>query len=123
MLSSLKSVRWSERIPRLLQLRLVRSLENKGMVRQIRFPSDPADAERQLLWEIPRFQIAIASDSSATVEIQVVGRIIDIHSGHVKAARIFSAKENLETVDIPQVVTAFDTALSTIMFEMCTWIG
>ncbi|SRR5579883_1771590 len=121
-LSALKGVRWSDRVPRILQVRLVRELENKGLIRQVMYPSEPAGAQRQLMWEVRRFQIAVFPDSSPSVQIQVAARIMDIHSGHAVAARLFSATQPLERVNAPQAVAAFDSALSAIIFEICAWI-
>jgi cholesterol transport system auxiliary component len=121
-LTALKGVRWSDPAPRILQTRLVRELENRGLIRQVMYPSQPAGAQRQLLWEIRRFQIVESANSPATVQIQVAARIMDIHSGHAIAARLFSASQPLEKVNVSQAVTAFDSALSSIIFEICAWI-
>ncbi len=67
-LSFLGGGQWADRLPRLMQARLVQSLENTGRLRSVSRPGDKVVADTILVTEIRSFDIA-AGSREAVVDI------------------------------------------------------
>jgi len=83
--SALPGAQWSDRLPRLVQTRLVQTFENAG--RAVGRAGGPLAAQRTLYSDLRRFGIVTAGSPQAVVEI--TARMVDTQSGRIVASRIF----------------------------------
>ena len=95
-LSFLGGGQWADRLPRLIQTRIIQSLENSGRLSSVSRPGDKIVSDYQLISEIRAFDIA-AGSGEAVVDISA--KIITEGTGKVIAARIFTARVPVPKVD------------------------
>ncbi len=87
-LSFLGGGQWADRLPRLIQTRIIQSLENSGRLRSVSRPGDKVAADYQLISEIRAFDIQTAT-GEAVVDLSL--KLVADGTGRVAAARIFTA--------------------------------
>jgi phospholipid/cholesterol/gamma-HCH transport system substrate-binding protein len=109
---------WADSLPKLLQARLIESFENYDLAHAPLRMTDAAQAEFQLLIDVRRFRIAVASQPVA--EIALSARIVD-KSGKVVAARLFDESEKFDQVAPQEAVAAFSDAFGRIAKGMIAW--
>lgn len=119
-LSFLGGGQWADRLPRLIQARLIQSLENSGRLKSVSRPGDKITAEYQLISEIRAFDIA-AGSGEAVVDISA--KIIAEGTGKVVAARIFTARLPVSKVDAANAAVGLDAALARVLADMVAWVN
>ncbi|WP_244479899.1 ABC-type transport auxiliary lipoprotein family protein [Methylobacterium sp. Leaf94] len=119
-LSFLGGGQWADRLPRLIQTRLIQSLENSGRLKSVSRPGDKIVSDYQLISEIRAFDIA-AGSGEAVVDISA--KIIAEGTGKVIAARIFTARVPVQKVDAGTAAVGLDAALARVLGEMVAWVN
>ncbi|MGV7032397.1 ABC-type transport auxiliary lipoprotein family protein [Methylobacterium symbioticum] len=119
-LSFLGGGQWADRLPRLVQTRLIQSLENSGRLRSVSRPGDKILADYQLISEIRAFDIA-AGSGEAVVDLSA--KLIAEGTGRVVAARVFTARVPIKAVDAGNGAVALDSALATVLGDMVRWVN
>lgn len=119
-LSFLGGGQWADRLPRLMQARLVQSLENTGRLRSVSRPGDKVVADTILVTEIRAFDIA-AGSREAVVDISA--KLVADATGKVVAARIFQARVPVAEVNAGVAANGLDRALSTVLADIVRWVG
>lgn len=117
-ISFLGGGQWSDRVPRLVQARLIQTFENVGRRAAVARPGERLVADYQLNTDIRSFQIASAT---GTAEIEISAQLVNDRSGRVAAARIFRASEPVASVDAGNAAAALDRALGRILIEIVRW--
>lgn len=115
--SVLKGAQWADRLPRLIQTRLIQTFENVGMTAGIGRPGERIAADRQINLDIRAFEID-ADRGEAVVEITV--KLVRDATGRVGASRIFSATEPAQP-EPASATSALDAALSRVMIQIVAW--
>ena len=116
--ATLKGAQWVERLPRLLQTRLVQSFENARMLRSVGRADAKIQADYSLASEIRRFEIDVAS-AEAVVEISA--KLVVERSGRIAAARIFTARAPGSAGNGAAAAAALDQALGQALREIVAW--
>ena len=112
-----KGAQWAERLPRMLQMRLIQTFENARLLKSISRPGDGVMPDRALAWDVRRFEMD-ASDAMAHVEVSV--RILDM-SGKVIAAQIFVAEAPGDAGDGTAAAQALDAASNQVLRQIVVW--
>lgn len=111
----LSGAQWADKLPPLIQSRLIESFENAHLVRAAGKPGMLADATLQT--NVRRFDFDPArSEASVEMFAQLVHA-----SGRIIAGRLFSADVRSPSSEPPAVAAAFDAALSQVMREIVLW--
>lgn len=110
---------WADRLPRLVQTRLVQTFENSG-VRAVARSGDRIVADYQITTDIRAFQVEAAT-REAVVEISA--RLIQDRTGRIVNARIFSARAPVANIDAPGAAQGLDQALSIVLGDIVRWAG
>lgn len=118
--SFLGGAQWADRLPRLVQARLIQTFENSSRIRAVSRPGDRISADYQLNTELRAFQIASAS-KEALVEISA--KVVNDKTGRIGAARVFTARVPVMTIDGPNAAQALDKALSSVLLQIVRWVG
>jgi cholesterol transport system auxiliary component len=118
--SFLGGAQWADRLPRLVQARLIQTFENASRIRAVSRPGDRIVADYQLNSEIRAFQIDAAT-SQAVVELSA--RLINDRSGRVALSRIFTGRVPVPTIDAGNAAQALDRALSIVLLEIVRWVS
>jgi cholesterol transport system auxiliary component len=119
-LSFLGGGQWADRLPRLIQTRIIQSLENAGRLRSVSRPGDKVAADYQLISEIRAFDIQTAT-GEAVVDLSL--KLVADGAGRVAAARIFTARVPVAAVDAASGARALDQALVTVLGEIVRWVN
>lgn len=117
-LSFLGGAQWADRLPRLVQTRLIQTFENASRLGRVGRPGDGFVADRQLNTEIRQFQVR-SGTGEAVVEISA--KILNSTTGRVVSAKLFSAREPVRAVDGPNAARALDAALSSVLTQIVRW--
>ena len=117
--SSLGGGQWADRLPRLVQARLIQTFENSSRIKASR-PGERVTPDYQLNTEIRAFHVQ-AVTSEAVVEISV--KVVDDRNGRIVIARVFSGREAIAAIDAQNAAQALDRALSGVLTGIVRWVG
>ncbi len=116
--ATLKGAQWVERLPRLVQTRIVQSFENARLLRSVGRPDSKIEADYTLSPEIRRFDIDIAS-AEAVVEISI--KLVREKNGRILAARIFATRAPASANSGASAAAALDQALGEALAQIVAW--
>jgi cholesterol transport system auxiliary component len=109
-LATLAGAKWPDRLPAVLQARLIQSFENAGLAPQVsRRPTAPSGYELQL--DIRHFELVVAR---SRIEIDIAAKIVSA-SGGVAGAQVFTAEAPVASTAPANVSAAMNGALSSVM--------
>ena len=114
----LAGAQWADRLPRLLQSRLIETFENAHLLRSVGRPGLAADYA--LATEIRRFEIDVTT-SEAVVELSV--KQVADGSGRIVAAKLFSARAPSPVTGPAAMAAALDGALGAVLRQIVGWAG
>ncbi len=117
-LSFVGGAQWADRVPKLVQVRLIQTFENANRLGSVGRPGDRITPEVQLLTDIRSFNIDAAS-GMAVVEISA--KLVGDRTGDIRRARLFSARVPAGAVDGAGATQALDQALSQVLVEIVRW--
>lgn len=117
--AQLAGAQWSDRLPKLLQARIVQSFENANRLRAIGRPGDRISADYQLVIDVRSFNLTAAS--SATADVEISAKIVQDRTGRVLAARVFRASVPAASTEGVEAVRAIDAAFNRVAVELVLW--
>jgi cholesterol transport system auxiliary component len=112
-----KGVAWSDRLPRLVQARMIESFQNSGAVKSVSATS----GQFGLATELRAFQVDVSSGHAAA-EVDIFARLLNTSSGRVLASRGFSARVPAPTDKPADVIAALNQAFTEVQQDMITWV-
>jgi cholesterol transport system auxiliary component len=118
-LAQLGDAQWEERLPRLVQARLVQSFENAKRLRVGR-PSDKIATDFALLTDLRVFEVSAAD---GTAEVEIAAKIVNERSGRIVAARVLRATVPAQDVHGPGAVAAINEAFGQVATELVLWVA
>jgi cholesterol transport system auxiliary component len=113
-----KGVAWSDRLPRLVQARMVETFQNSGAVKAV----SNSSGEYSLSTELRSFQID-ASGGQAAAEIELFAKLVNNSSGKVVASKGFSARVPSSSDEPAQAVAALNQGFTEVMQDTTTWVA
>ena len=117
-IAALGDAQWQDRLPKLVQARVLQSFENDGRLRAVALPADKVAADFQLVMDIRAFELSVA-EGSAVVEI--AAKIVRDSTGRIAAARVFRATVPSAGTDAPSAVAALNEAFAKVATQMVLW--
>ena len=111
---------WADRLPRLVQSRLIQTFENSSNLKAVGRPGDRATPDFLLNSELRAFQID-ATTGQAVVEMSI--KLTDDRSGRIATTRIFTGRVPVGTIDAPNAAKALDRALSIVLLGIVRHVG
>ncbi|MDB5591764.1 ABC-type transport auxiliary lipoprotein family protein [Enterovirga sp.] len=118
--SYLSGAQWADRLPRLLQARLLQTFENATRIRAVARPGEGVVAQYQLNTDIRAFQLD-AARGEAFVEISA--KVVEAQSGRIVAARVFSGRTPVPDASGPVVAQGLDRVQSSVLLDIVRWVG
>ena len=112
----LSGAQWAERLPRLVQSRLIGSFENSRSLRNVARPGISAD--NNLLTDIRRFEVDVTM-GEAVAELSV--KLVSDRGGRIRAARIFTCRTPAPSKGPALIAAALDAALGNCMKQVVMW--
>jgi cholesterol transport system auxiliary component len=117
-----RGVAWSDRLPRLMQARMIETFQNSGAVRAVGGPGDRVDGDFNLATEIRAFQID-AHGAQAAAQIDIFAKLVDNRSAKIVASRGFSARVPASKDDPASGVSALNQALTEVLQDTSQWVS
>ncbi len=118
-LQYLSKAQWSDRLPRMVQAKLVQAFENTGKVGGVGKPGEGLAIDYQVISEIRSFEISTEGSDTAVVEI--FAKIVNDRNGTVRAQKAFRATVGVKGTGNPAFVKALDQAFATVASEIVGW--
>jgi len=115
----LSGARWSDRVPRLVQTRIMQAFENSGRVRAVTREGDSLRTDYKLDTEIREFGVFVSPQQQALVELSV--KLVNSQTNRVVAAEVFTARAAASSVDGPSATAAINSAFGTVLIELVRW--
>ena len=117
-LAYLGDAQWSDRLPRLVQVRLIQTFENANRLTTIGRPGDRLLPVAQLNSEIRRFGIDEAT-GEAVIEMSV--KIVQDNTGRILAGNIFKRSVPADGTSGPVAAAALDLAMQELLRDIVGW--
>jgi cholesterol transport system auxiliary component len=118
-IGTLGGAQWSDRLPKLLQTRLVQSFENANRLRGVGRPGEKVNPDYQLVTDIRGFHLSLAGGPVAEVELSV--KIVADRAGRVVAAKIFRTSIPAGSTDGAVAATAIHEAFQRTATDIVLW--
>lgn len=116
----LKGAQWGDRLPNLVQSRLIQAYENAGVFGGVGRPGDGLAINYQILSDLRVFSIqAYGAQRAAVVEIAV--KLMNDKNGEVRATRVFRATTPVSGTTNNEYVKALDSAFERAASEIVSW--
>lgn len=113
-------VRWSDRLPRLVQLYFSRAFSKTNGARAVGLPGDGLLIDHQLLFDVSAFQVEVEGNS-AVAHVEIAVQILNDKNGKVIATNRFSAK--VPTSDDPvNGINSLNEALDAVAADLISWV-
>lgn len=112
----LTGAQWADRLPRLVQTRLIVAFENARALKSVGRPGLSAD--NNLTSEIRRFEVDVTT-GEAIVELSV--KLVGDKSGRIRAAKIFTARQPAPSKGPAAMAAALDLAMAICLREIVLW--
>src|SRR4051812_9910600 len=117
--SYLPGAQWADRIPSLVQTRLIQTFENAKRIGSVGRPDDKIVPDATLVTEIRSFEIDVAG--GATAVVQISAKLVVESSGRIRAAQVFTARAPATGAGGPQATAALDQALQVVLRDIVAW--
>ena len=116
----LSGAQWADRLPKLVQARLIQTFENTRLLARVGRPGDRLAADRTLDSELRNFEIDVEA-GQAVVEISV--KLVNERNGRIVDAKIFRAVSPASSANGEAASRALDLALGEAMQAIAAWAG
>jgi cholesterol transport system auxiliary component len=118
-IATLPGAQWRDRLPKLLQARIIETFENANRLRGVGRPTDKLATDYQLLIDIRAFEISILNEPTAQVELTV--KIVNERAGRIVAANVFRAQVPAAKAEGPEATVALDEAFGRAAVDIVRW--
>ena len=118
-LQYLAKSQWSDRLPKMVQDRLVRAFEDTGRVGGVGRPGEGLAIDYQVVTSVRAFEIDASGADRAVVSISA--KILNDRNGVVVASDVFSASAPVRGSDNPAYVRALDAAFDEVSADIVSW--
>lgn len=115
----LANSRWGDRLPRLVQSKLVEAFENSGRLGGVGKPGQGLAIDYQVVTDIRSFEVTTDGTRVATVEISA--KILNDRNGTVRASSVFKATSPVSGTANSDFVEALDRAFAKVGAEIVDW--
>lgn len=119
-ISFLGGAQWADRVPRLVQTRLIQTFENAGRLGSVGRPGDRIVSEIQLNTDIRSFTVDSATGEAV---VEITAKLVNDRSGRVRAAKLFTARVPAGAIEGGSAARAMDAALSIVLTDIVRWAG
>jgi phospholipid/cholesterol/gamma-HCH transport system substrate-binding protein len=117
---SFANAQWSDTIPKLVQAKLIQTLDSSNYLGAVSRPLDGLAADYQLLIDVRAFKVAAAAGETSEVELgaKVLGT-----GGRIVASKAFAARAPAASAGAPSGVAALDAAFGKAAVELAVWVA
>jgi cholesterol transport system auxiliary component len=113
-----KGVAWSDRLPHLLQARMIETFQNSGAVKS----ASATTGQYALVTDLRSFQIDVSSGKAAA-EIEIFAKLVNLNTGKVIATKGFSARVPATTDSPTDAIAALNQGFTEVLQDTTTWVA
>lgn len=110
---------WSDRLPKIVQDKLVQAFENSGKVGGVGRPGEGLAIDYQIATAIRSFEIRVNGGEHAEVEISA--KVLNDRNGTVIASKVFSGNSPVTGSGNAAYVQALDRAFNSVVDDLVSW--
>lgn len=110
---------WSDRLPNIVQDKLVQAFENSGRVGGVGRPGDGLAIDYKIITSIRAFEIKADAGERAVVELSA--KILNDRNGVVVSTRVFRAATPVTGSGNAAYVQSLDRAFETVVRDLVAW--
>ena len=114
----LNGAQWADRLPKIVQTRLVQAFENSRRFGGVGRPGEGLAIDYQILTDIRAFEIESGSPGRAVVRISA--KLLNDRNGDVVASKMFEAAVPASSGN-PGLVNALDAAFADVAADIVAW--
>jgi cholesterol transport system auxiliary component len=115
----LSDAQWVDRLPKLMQARIVQSFENSTRIRAVAKTQDRVNADYVLVIDVRQFGIQAYDNPQAVVELSV--KIVYQRGGRIAAGRVLISRVAAGATSGQAATLALDQAFSDVLVQMVKW--
>lgn len=116
----LDGARWSDRLPLIVQARLVEAFQHSGRVSGVGKPGEGLAIDYQIVTDIRAFDIRV-DEARERAEVEIFVRVLDDRNGVVRAARSFTASAPAIGAGSEALAAALDRAFASAAADIVDW--
>lgn len=116
-LSYLPEAQWSDRLPPLIQTRLLQSFQDSQFP-NVGIPSDQLDPQIALILEVRAFELDVGTGNAV---VTLSARLLDDWNRSIVATRTFTAATPLTALQPSIAIPALEAALQNVIAQIVTW--
>ncbi len=117
-----KNAAWTDRLPRLMQARMIEAFQNAGLVSAVGSRSDRLDADVELATQVQAFQIEV-NQGQAEAHARLYVKVIDGNNGRMTASRGFESRVSTSSTDVEEMVVSLNQAFDNVLREVVPWVA
>ncbi len=117
-LQYLAKAQWSDRLPLMVQSKLIEAFENSGKLGGVGKPGQGLAIDFQLVTDIRAFEVE-ASGNRAVVEISA--KLLNDRNGTVKSQKVFRSVVPTRGSGNPAFIAGLDAAFAEVTSEIVAW--
>ncbi|MEM5492064.1 ABC-type transport auxiliary lipoprotein family protein [Hoeflea sp. AS16] len=110
---------WSDRLPNIVQDKLVQAFENSGRISGVGRPGDGLAIDYKIITAIRAFEIKADAGEQAVVEISA--KILNDRNGVVVATKVFRSTARVTGSGNAAYVQSLDRAFETVVQDIVAW--
>lgn len=110
---------WGDRLPRMVQSKLVEAFENSGRLGGVGKPGQGLAIDYQIVTDIRAFEVTTGGSRVANVEISA--KILNDRNGSVRAQSVFKGTSAVRGSENSDFVEALDRAYAKVGGEIVDW--
>jgi cholesterol transport system auxiliary component len=118
-LSYLPDGQWADRLPRLVQTRMIQTFENSNRFRSVGRPGDDFAPDLRLVSEIRAFE---ADEATRNAVVEISAKLINTRSGGITRGQLFGAQTPVGTIDGAGASQALDQSLRAVLVDLVSWV-
>ena len=118
-LQYLAKSQWGDRLPRMVQSKLVQAFENTGKVGGVGKPGEGLAIDYQVVTEIRSFEVDTTGSRTAVVEI--FAKIVNDRNGTVRSQKAFRATVPVTGTEAPAYIKGLDRAAADVVADIVRW--
>jgi len=111
---------WTDTLPKVVQAKIVETLENTRGLRGIGLPGEGLLIDYQLQTDLRAFELRIDGQDRAVVEL--MARLVDDRNGRTKSSRIFRAEVPASSTNVADAVQAMNRAADGVLRDLAAWV-
>jgi cholesterol transport system auxiliary component len=113
----LGGAQWGDRLPKIVQARLIEAFERSGRFGGIGRPGEGLAIDYQIITDIRAFGI-----QDGVAQIEIAAKLLNDRTGVVRGSKVFTASVSAGTGS-DALISALDQAFAQVAGELVTWAG